>query len=262
MNYERKVVDTTKKPYNKEELKEMCNLHGIETEKIVADVIPGWCNQPKGMLQVLFERGYIDPSLVKHPKSMRYAKKGKEVDIGEDGELTEDGRKFSLEYLLNQCEDFINEKNDLEHLASELTIGRATNQISILFTPKFHCELAGEGVEYSWGASKRIYRKIPLSKKRSYFKFERQVKKSLAQININMCRKFSGKARGYMLGYFHQKVMIDEASDQEKEEVVSAMSSFGFNENIQKIYRSHRDAGTFDAGFIDRIIRECMQIDE
>ena len=40
------------------------------------------------------------------------------------------------------------------------------------------------------------------------------------------------------------------------------MSSFQFNENIQKVYRSHRDAGTFDAGFIDRILKESIVVDE
>ena len=87
----KKSVDTTNKRYGKKELKAMCNLHNIGTVKSVGKITPGWCNKPKGMLQVLFERGYIDPSLVKTPKCMRYSKKGKEVDIGEDGELTENG---------------------------------------------------------------------------------------------------------------------------------------------------------------------------
>jgi len=29
------------------------------------NIKPGWCNKPKGMLQILFERGWIDRSLVK-----------------------------------------------------------------------------------------------------------------------------------------------------------------------------------------------------
>jgi hypothetical protein len=51
---------------------------------------------------------------------------------------------------------------DLEYLAKELGGRDAT--ISILFTPKYHCELAGEDIEYCWGAMKRIFRKLPLKK--------------------------------------------------------------------------------------------------
>ena len=105
---------------------------------------------------------------------MSYAKKGRKEHYDEDGNLNENGKKFSLEYLLENCDDFINELNDLEHLASEISLGRSANKVTILFSPKFHCELAGEGIEYSWGASKRIYEKKPLSQKRSYAMFEEE----------------------------------------------------------------------------------------
>ena len=88
------------------------------------------------------------------------------------------------------------------------------------------------------------------------------MKKALSRIDVSMCRKFSGKARGYMVAYMHKKLMVEEASDEKKQEVVSMMSSFEFNENIQKVYRSHRDACTFDAGFIERTIKECIVIDD
>ena len=193
---------------------------------------------------------------------MRYSRKGSDEDIDEEGQLTEDGKRFCMEYLLRNCTDFKNELNDLEHLAKDLSIGRAANNVGVMFTPKFHCELAGEGVEYSWGASKRIYRKLPLSKKRSYSNFEHQVKKALSCVNVGMCRKFSGKARGYMVAYMHKKLVLEEASDEKREEVVSMMSSYAMNEKIHKIYRSHRDANTFDAGFIERTIKECIIFDD
>jgi hypothetical protein len=33
--------------------------------------------------------------------------------------------------------------------------------VIILVTPKFHCEVAGEGIKYDWGLSKRDYRSLP-----------------------------------------------------------------------------------------------------
>jgi hypothetical protein len=34
-------------------------------------------------------------------------------------------------------------------------------------TPKCHCELAGEGIEYAWGCAKNHYRRQPLKDKRA-----------------------------------------------------------------------------------------------
>ena len=49
------------------------------------------------------------------------------------------------------CLDFAEEKTALQHVGSELGV-------SVTITPKFHAELAGEGIEYSWGVTKGVYR--------------------------------------------------------------------------------------------------------
>jgi hypothetical protein len=94
---------------------------------------------------------------------MRYSKDGKKEDFGEEWKVKNDNLQYVLTYLLSQCEDFKEEMCDLEYLTKELGGDDAT--ISILFTRKYHCELAGEGIEYCWGATKRIFRKLPLKKK-------------------------------------------------------------------------------------------------
>jgi hypothetical protein len=38
-------------------------------------------------------------------------------------------------------------------------------------TPKCHCELAGEGIEYTWGCAKNHYRRQPLKHKKRQGKF-------------------------------------------------------------------------------------------
>jgi hypothetical protein len=115
------------------------------------------------MLQILWERGWIGSTKVVTARSIRYSKDGKKEDFGQDGKLKEASRQYALSYLLQQCADFKDEKSDLEHLATDLS-GRDTT-ISILFTPKYHCELAGEGIIYCWGAAKGMYQKLPLNKK-------------------------------------------------------------------------------------------------
>ena len=42
------------------------------------------------------------------------------------------------------CKDFKNELTDSDHLSQELSMPQTTH--SILFVPKFHCELVGEGI--------------------------------------------------------------------------------------------------------------------
>jgi hypothetical protein len=175
----------------------------------------------------------------------------KKGDFGQDGKLKEASQQYALSYLLQQCTDFKDEKSDLEHLATELSGRHKT--ISILFTPKYHCKLAGEGIEYCWGAAKRMYRKLPLIKKKSWESFRKSVAVCLSKVNIEMCRQFLGKAQGYMLGYHHQALEVEDGREEVK--------SFERNEKIQKIYRSHRDALTFSGEFISQVMRECINVD-
>ena len=98
---------------------------------------------------------------------------------------------------------FLEQKTDLEQLCDEIS-AEFPNFVSVLFTPKFHCELAGESIEYSWGVSKRYYRRQPITMKRSTVNFERLVKDSIDKVSTMMCRRFSRKTRGYMLGYRHK----------------------------------------------------------
>ena len=242
---------STKQRYLKDDLVALCGQRNISVTVEECELKEGWLGKPKGMLQVLWERGWIDPTKVVSSRSMRYSKEGKKEDFGEDGKLKDENRQFVLSHLLQQCKDFKEEMSDLEHLAKELGGRDAT--ICIVFTPKYHCELAGEGIEYCWGAAKRLYRKLPLKKRRSWDSFRTSVLECLSQINVGMCRRFSAKARGYMLGYHHQALETEDGREEVK--------SFERNEKIHKIYRSHRDALSFDGEFISRVMRECITID-
>jgi hypothetical protein len=43
---------------------------------------------------------------------------------------------------------------------------------SLMFTPKYHCEMAGEGIEYAWGLIKRKFRALPLRARITAAKFK------------------------------------------------------------------------------------------
>ena len=243
-------VDTTKKRFLKPELITICIEKGIAISKELRKIKEGWCKKPKGMLQVLYERGFIDPTKVINPRSMSYTKKGRKSQTDTDGNLSEIGKETSLHHLLSKCTDFLNEKSDLEHLCSDLSTD--TNTITITFTPKFHCEIAGEGIEYAWGLAKKYYRRIPYREKRSFTQFVVSVKLSLSKVSLDMSRRFSQKARSYMLGYHHQR------KEKDSEVRVKVESSYDYNEKIHKLYKSHRDISTTDFVFISEVIKECI----
>jgi len=56
---------------------------------------------------------------------------------------------YSLKHILSQWKDFQEEESLLQTIAKKM--GVAVDR-----TPKCHCELAGEGIEYSWGCTKII----------------------------------------------------------------------------------------------------------
>ena len=56
-------MTATKKNNGKQDKIELCALHaGIKLDKTIEMLIPGWINKVKGMLQLVSERGFIDPS--------------------------------------------------------------------------------------------------------------------------------------------------------------------------------------------------------
>ena len=77
----------------------------------------------KRLLQVLYKRRMVDLEQVKSPHSMHYSKKGKTEDFDDEGNLTEEGEKLSLEYLMQNCTDFKAKKTDLKYLAERLVDG-------------------------------------------------------------------------------------------------------------------------------------------
>jgi hypothetical protein len=99
----------------------------------------GWVGKPKGIYQVLWERGFLVPNNLN-----QYT-----MDGGKD-QFSVHQPHTSLKYLLGSCRDFQEEESLLQTMGQKLgmTVDR---------TPKCHCELAGEGIEYSWEFAKNYY---------------------------------------------------------------------------------------------------------
>ena len=183
----------------------------IEIEEELVD--EGWVGSPKGLKQVLWERGWIDPS---HYSS--YTKK-------------------TLQGLLEKCQDFIEEPSAMEILFRKLSTHNQCN-IYLMSSPKYHCEIAGEGIEFVWGLTKKRFRNIPLHDKNCKEKFQDCVKACINHISIDNVRNFSGKCRRYMLAY--ENISKD---------------SLGYDsiEKFVKKVKTHRDMADLDKGYIEKV---------
>lgn len=164
----------------------------------------------KGMKQVLWERGlYVTGMVEKVP----------------DDDLHRD-QSLSMTHALSQCEDFRNEVTALQEILSR-------RGHILVMTPKGHCELAGEGIEYCWGKMKKHFRKH----NRCNLKGFNQLiidSMSRAALPLRTARKFARRARTY------ERVYADEAV----RELVDI-------ERIVKQYKSHHNAVDFAGSFID-----------
>ncbi|KAL7532560.1 hypothetical protein ACHAWF_008635 [Thalassiosira exigua] len=223
------------------ELQALAVRNGISIEKTVAKVQEGWVDKPKGSLQILFERGHIDPS-VPNPKEW-YTEKGRADQLG----ILIPGS--SLRQLMEEQPDFIEEETLLQFNARRLGV-------EIERSPKCHPEVAGEGIEYNWGCAKNAYRRYRLKEKKGKEKFRALVQECLSRDNMSLVRQrmFSRRARRYILAYHAL-----EAHNHELTKSEMAMSA-SLIEKVVKKFKTHRSAADFDAGFINSIVNSMKGI--
>ena len=117
-------------------LRKRCQTHNLPIAKeVTSGLEKRWMDAQKGLKQICIERGLV--SLEKTLVDKYYSKDGKKVG-GEVG----------------QCKDTREEQSRLKKIADSYGY-------EVWFTPKYHCEFAGEGIEYMRGYKKLIYCRIP-----------------------------------------------------------------------------------------------------
>jgi hypothetical protein len=163
-------------------------------------------------------------------------------------------KEFSLAHMLETCTDFANEKTQLEFVCQSLGT-------EALITTKYHAEYAGEGIEYSWGVAKAVYRRYPLASKKGKEKFVNLIAKCKSRevLTTELIRKFSWRARSCMLTYKLLEIVGEGSKDQSN--MKSNDISHRQIENMQKIFRSHRAAIDFDKGFIFALLKTGKDFD-
>eukprot|EP00590_Aulacoseira_subarctica_P008587 CAMPEP_0172421816 /NCGR_PEP_ID=MMETSP1064-20121228/8040_1 /TAXON_ID=202472 /ORGANISM="Aulacoseira subarctica , Strain CCAP 1002/5" /LENGTH=296 /DNA_ID=CAMNT_0013162393 /DNA_START=79 /DNA_END=966 /DNA_ORIENTATION=- len=172
------------------ELVELAAHHGISLAHAPENLQEGWIGKAKGMLQIAWERGLINPT-----KWSEY-----QVNAPCDAFGAED-KSLSLRDILASCEDFENEQSQLEWVITELG---GCCQMS----PKYHPEIAGEGIEYLWGYIKKLYRTDWSIREARYQKeadFLRLIGDIMngndGRITVKVVRKSARRARDYQIAY-------------------------------------------------------------
>ena len=102
---ERGVTLQQKRGYTKAELQDLMSNNGIETHKQIDKILPGWEGKSKGLLQVLWDRGLIDPQLLE-----KYTLEGKKDPITGRSDL-----QYLLQNLIAECSDFKDEETALQY---------------------------------------------------------------------------------------------------------------------------------------------------
>ena len=135
--------------FTRRDLQEFAKRQNINVSQEKQQILTGWQGEPKGLLQVLWERGLID-----EPSLENFTLDGcKEDAITGDIDL-----QFSHRHVTAEGTDFKDEETALQYLGTQLGV-------RVQLTPQFHAELAGEGIEYSWAHTKSWYRCVPVSQK-------------------------------------------------------------------------------------------------
>jgi hypothetical protein len=147
-------------------------------------------------------------------------------------------------------------------------------------SPKFHCELAGEGIEYDWSFCKGKYRCRPLTDKKSRANFKKLVQEvtSWSFVTKEQSKRSSARARSYISGYFNihfenssllkqNTHKLTEESMQEPTVAPTSTAPASFSqrpwkpapgevismdiiEKAKKQYHSHRGVNSFEKGTV------------
>ena len=187
------------------------------------EVTPGYVGKQKGMKQILFERGLLDPEFI--PKYYNKPKGAEEED-----------EPFCLRQLLEKCADFMEEESQMVFIMKGIGV-------SVEMSPKCHPELAGQGIEYVWGKAKKYFRALrsAIPGSLSEEAFDQLVTKSLrggpndptsdAPLQLESVLKFSRKAHFYRMAYYSLSGHADTIRLKDIEESVRTLQSSTYKEH-------------------------------
>jgi len=141
---------------------------------------PEFPGQPKGMRQVLIERGLWRNGLVMQCKKTKH---------GSGGKCKPGATDCCAKRILDLQPDFQEQKSLVQEVIE------AAGHLCI-FLPKFHCEL--NFIEFFWGAVKRYLRE---NCDYSFATLQENMPKALASVSVETIRKWEHRMKRWMEAY-------------------------------------------------------------
>ena len=235
---------------NLDKVQKIATKLNIPTEIHIKKILEGWQGKVKGMMQVLWECGILDMSMSSKELMRLYSKEFKK-----DKHTKQNIPGTSMKELVSNLPDFKNEFTLLQYRAAQLGV-------TINCSPKFHPEIAGEGVEYCWGLGKNTYRRYSVADKRTKSKYIDLVKKCTCPNTVltkQQVRTFGKRTRRYMLAYHAlEKAKEDQTNVQTSAENTNLIHlpemSSALVEKIIKVYKkphkNHRNIADSEKRFL------------
>jgi uncharacterized DUF497 family protein len=205
----------------------------VDEDDVVGEdryVVKGYVGKAKGILQVLYERGLYQQNM--HGKITQTTINERFVK----GKVAQDPANDAFA-VLDACRDFTEETTQLE----ELFVSRGHILVSSV---KCHPEMAGCGIEYSWGKLKMEFRKMnrTIASIRNGRNTERNLRDIITQhLPIERVWRFERKTRDY------RRLYLKLAEDREEEH---SEMNFESLEKMRVEYRTHRNIAEIENKFI------------
>jgi len=191
--------------------------------------------KPKGLKQILWERGlYVDGMLTHQTDTVAMRKL---MDGGEG--LPE---HLDMKRVLARQPDFLAEKCALQQMIED-------RGHIFLKSPACHPEIAGYGIEYCWGYSSTIFRKINDC---TAANLEKNVGIALSNENLTLERvwKYSRRTRDYMRMYYKLAESLED-----NPQLTEGISHKFYEENRNKIKLESRKLVC--PPIVDDFLRHC-----
>ena len=219
--------------------------HNLPIQYTINKVQEGWMHKPKGMLQILWERGFIDPE-----KGVSdYAINGKKIRKGDDDIIP----GSNLKNLIDNLPDFKEELTLLQYQAKQL-------DVEVRCSPKYHPKIAGEAIEFCWAKSKNTYRRCRIEDKRTKTKFLSLVDECQKVVTKQAVRFFGRRLRRYILAYHsielakQQQVCNNTTMIDNNMRIVNIPDmSCHLIERLVRKQKSHRNIADSEKKFINTI---------
>jgi hypothetical protein len=187
----------------------------------------GYVGMAKGIQQVLWERGLWVEGMV-----MSLTDKAKSKILVAHKALPQE--HLLADKVLAACPDFMEEKSALADLIE-------SRGHILLLSVKCHPEMAGCGIEFCWGMSKRLFRKNnqigKLQTKDLQLKIEASLSKEV--VSLKNVWEFERRTRTYMRMY--RDIGLGESTDK---------LSYKGLEDQMKIYKWHRNIEETESQFL------------